>query len=94
MSNEELENDWKPFRAQAYYVMKDAFMFNQTHVRQYMYILFGWTAEREANCLAGFASGFHYCKKLNTQRHLPVMVQLWLFEQKCYPVQYMIMKIY
>lgn len=50
MSNEELENDWKPFRAQAYYisvVMKDAFMFNQTHVRQYMYILFGWTAERE-----------------------------------------------
>lgn len=54
MSNEELENDWKPFRAQAYYisvVMKDAFMFNQTHVRQYMYILFGWTAERERDKL-------------------------------------------
>lgn len=44
MRKEELENDWKPFRAQAYcisVVMKDAFMFNQTHVHQYMYILFG-----------------------------------------------------
>lgn len=78
MSNEELENDWKPYRAQAYYisvVMKDTFMFNQTHVCHIcIFSLDGLPRERLTNCLAGFASGFHYCRLLNTQRQLPVMI--------------------
>lgn len=45
--------------------MKDAFMFNQTHVRQYMYILFGWTAERERDKLfSRFCFRFALLKKI------------------------------